>query len=495
MAAKWGCALSLWVLLWGLGVSSATGADLIERMKSQEITQVLHLQVGQSKVLRTTYPITRISVADPEIADIILISDREVYVNGLAAGVTNLSIWGKSRFTSATVTVEADLTLLKEKLHQILPNQKIAVQAAGSSVVLSGEVTGPLAQDTALALAGAFSGTGGGAAGTRRENVVNLLHVGGVQQVMVEVRLAEIDRTVLDRMGINWTALSPQGNIWSQQINALNAIQSITRAFLGGTGVPKPGGVVTTTTQALSTNIEAIGGFKAGGMIWTMFFDILKQNNLGRILAEPNLVTTSGQEASFLAGGLYPVPSPQPSAVGAATVTVTYQPYGVGLKFTPTVLDGDKIAMKLEPEVSELDPSVTVQVAGFSIEGFLVRRMSSHLEVQDGQTIAMAGLLSNEDRNIVNKFPWVGDVPVLGALFRSSSWQKQETELVVLVTPHLVKPVTPGTARLSDDKWIDPNDYEKYLLGWYQGRPPKEQPAQVQQPAQPMPAGFGAIKP
>ncbi|MGD0829210.1 MAG: type II and III secretion system protein family protein, partial [Desulfobaccales bacterium] len=132
---------------------------------------------------------------------------------------------------------------------------------------------------------------------------------------------------------------------------------------------------------------------------------------------------------------------------------------------------------------------------GFSIEGFLVRRMSSHLEVQDGQTIAMAGLLSNEDRNIVNKFPWVGDVPVLGALFRSSSWQKQETELVVLVTPHLVKPVTPGTARLSDDKWIDPNDYEKYLLGWYQGRPPKEQPAQVQQPAQPMPAGFGAIKP
>jgi pilus assembly protein CpaC len=118
--------------------------------------------------------------------------------------------------------------------------------------------------------------------------------------------------------------------------------------------------------------------------------------------------------------------------------------------------------------------------------------MSSHLEVHDGQTIAMAGLLSDEDRNIVNKVPWAGDVPVLGNLFRSSSWQKQETELVVLVTPHLVKPVTPGTARLSDDKWVDPSDLEKYLLGWQQGRPPKEQPAQVQQPAQPMPEGFGA---
>ena len=488
MAAKWGGVLFLSVLLWGLGGSSATGANLTERMKSQEITQVLHLQVGQSKVLRTAYPITRISVADPEIADIILISEKEVYVNGLHAGVTNLSIWGKGRFTSATVTVEADLTLLKEKLHQILPGQKIAVQAAGDSVVLSGEVTGPVAQETALSLANSF---GGG----KKEKVVNLLHIGGVQQVMVEVRLAEIDKTILDQMGINWSALAPQGNIWVQQINALAALSSLTRAFANGTGVPNPGGVKTLAPQSLSSNLQAIGGFKAGGLIWTMFFNILKQNNLGRVLAEPNLVTTSGQQASFLAGGEYPVPSPQPSAVGAATVTVEYKPYGVSLNFTPTVLDGDMIAMKLEPEVSELDPTVTVEVAGFNIEGFLNRKMSTHLEVHDGDTIAMAGLLKNLDTNVVNKFPWLGDVPVLGNLFRSSSWQKQETELVVLVTPHLVKPVTPGTARLPTDKWIDPNDYQKYLLGWDQGEPPKGAPVQVQQPAQPLPAGFGVQKP
>ncbi len=477
MAARWVWLLSASVLLWGLGGSSATGANLTERMKNQEITQVLHLQVGQSKVLRTTYPITRISVADPEIADIVLISEREVYVNGLHSGVTNLSIWGKGRFTSATVTVEADLTLLKEKLHQILPGQNIAVQAAGDSVVLSGEVSGPAAQETALSLASSF---GGG----KKEKVVNLIHIGGVQQVMLEVRLAEIDRTVLDQMGINWTALSSSGNIFVQQINALNALSALARTFSG-----------TSYTQSLSSNLQGVASFRAGGLIWTMFFNILKQNNLGRVLAEPNLVTTSGQQASFLAGGEYPVPSPQPSAVGAATVTVEYKPYGVSLKFTPTVLDNGKIAMDLEPEVSEIDPTVTVQVAGFSIQGFLDRKMSTHLEVQDGQTIAMAGLLKNLDTNVVNKFPWLGDVPVLGNLFRSSSWQKQETELVVLVTPHLVKPVTPGMARLSDDKWIDPTEYEKYFLGWTQGQPPKNQPLQVQQPAQPMPAGFGVQKP
>lgn len=487
MAARWGCLLSVWVLLWGLGGSSAAGADLTEMIKNQEITQVLHLQVGQSKVLRSTYPITRISVADPEIADIILISEREVYVNGLSSGVTNLSIWGKNRFTSATVTVEADLTLLKEKLHQILPDQKITVQAAGGSVVLSGEVTGPLAQDTALSLAASF---GGG----KKENVVNLLHVGGVQQVMVEVRLAEIDRQVMDQMGINWNALAPQGNVWVQQINALSAITDLARTFINGTGTSHPGGVSTSFTQSPATSINAIAGFKAGGLIWTMFFNILKQNNLGRILAEPNLVTTSGQPASFLAGGQIPVPVPQASSGATPTITIQYQPYGVSLKFTPTVLDGGKIAMKLEPEDSELDYSTAVTYSGFNVPGLLTRTMSTHLEVQDGQTIAMAGLLHNQDRNIINKFPMLGDIPVLGNLFRSSQWQKQETELVCLVTPHLVKPVTPGTGRLSDDKWIDTSDYEKYLLGWSQGKP-KEQPAPVPQPAQPMPAGFGAVKP
>ena len=202
-ATRWGrWLLSLVLVLGVVGEGSAFGADLLERVKNQEITQVLRLRVGHSKVLRSAFAITRISVADPEIADIILISEREVYVNGLASGVTNPSLWGKSRFTTATVTVEADVSLLKEKLHQILPKEKIGVEAAGDSVVLSGEVSGPIAQDTAISLAAPF-------AGGKREKVINLLHVGGVQQVMCELRIAEIARTMLDHMGINTLSPAP----------------------------------------------------------------------------------------------------------------------------------------------------------------------------------------------------------------------------------------------------------------------------------------------
>ena len=203
-ATRWGgWLLSLGVmLLWVLG-GSASGADLLERVKHQEIAQVLRLRVGQSKVLRTGFAITRISVADPEIADILLISEKEVYVNGLAPGVTNLSLWGKSRFTTATVSVEADVSLLKEKLHQILPKEKIGVEAAGESIVLSGEVGGPLAQQTAISLATPF-------AGGKKDKVVNMMHVGGVQQVMLEVRVAEISRNLLDRMGVNFNVIGPR---------------------------------------------------------------------------------------------------------------------------------------------------------------------------------------------------------------------------------------------------------------------------------------------
>ena len=207
----------LWwgVILGLLGAVPAQGADLLDRVKNQEINQVLRLKVGRSKVLRTPFALTRISVADPDIADIILINEREVYINALAPGATNISMWGKSRFTSATVTVEADLTLLKEKLHQILPKENIGAEAAGDSVVLSGEVSGPVAQSTAMALATPF-------AGGKKEKVVNVMHVGGVQQVLLEVRVAEINRVVAERIGVNFNALAPGGsNFGVSQINNL----------------------------------------------------------------------------------------------------------------------------------------------------------------------------------------------------------------------------------------------------------------------------------
>jgi pilus assembly protein CpaC len=328
----------------------AQGADLLDRVRDQEINQIIRLKVGRSKVLRTPFALTRISVADPDIADLILINEREVYINALAPGATNISMWGKSRFTSATVTVEADLTLLKEKLHQILPKEKIGAEAAGDSIVLSGEVSGPEAQSTALALAVPY-------AGGKKEKVVNLLHVGGVQQVMLEVRVAEINRLVAERMGVNFNTVAPGGrNFGVNQINSLASIGALSRTLNPQLGVQsgESGAPGTSFLQTLGPALTAMGGWTALGAAWTVFLDLLKQNNLGRVLAEPNLVTTSGQQASFLAGGEFPIPVPQ-AAGGGTTITVEYKKFGVMLEFTPTVLTDSKIAVKVHPTVSELD--------------------------------------------------------------------------------------------------------------------------------------------
>jgi pilus assembly protein CpaC len=476
-----------WMWLWWgiilvlLGAAPAQAADLLDRVKNQEINQVLRLKVGRSKVLRTPFALTRISVADPDIADLILISEREIYINALAPGATNISMWGKSRFTSATVTVEADLTLLKEKLHQILPKEKIGAEAAGDSIVLTGEVSGPVAQSTALALALPF-------AGGKKEKVVNVLHVGGVQQVMLEVRVAEINRLVAERIGVNFNALAPGGNFGVNQINSLAGVGDLARVFTGA------GSASTTSfTQVLSPGLAAMGGWTAAGTLWTVFMDVLKQNNLGKVLAEPNLVTTSGQQASFLAGGEFPIPVPQSGTGGAATITVEYKKFGVQLEFTPTVLNDSKIAVKVHPTVSELDNTfgqTFVLPGGYVVPGLRSREMNTQVEVNDGQTFAIAGLLSDQSRTIMKKFPVLGDIPVLGVLFRSDEYQKNLTELVALVTPHLVKPMPPGAARLPTDKWIDPTDVDFYLLGQDQGRQnPATKPAPA--PAAPLPPKFG----
>jgi pilus assembly protein CpaC len=465
-------------MVWGIGVlitflaSPSWSASL--KIRDQEIVQTVRLKVGQSKVMRTPFAITRISVADPEVADIILTSAQEIYINGLAPGVTNLSLWGKSRFTSARVTVEADVTLLKEKLAQVLPGEKIAVQTADESVVLTGEVTGPVAQQTALTLAATFMGG-------KKDRIVNLLHVGGVQQVLLAVRIAEINRNVAKDLGVNFAIVGP-GSLGVSAIGGLTTIQNIllNQGLAGETGQ-------TQLLQTLGPAINAAAGFTTGNYIWNIFFRMLKQNALGRILAEPNLVTTSGQEATFLAGGEFPVPVPQQFQ----TITIEYKKFGVGLVFTPTVLDESKIGIKLAPEVSEPDPTFSVVTAGgITAVGLRVRRLSSHIEVKDGQTFAIAGLLSDQVRSSVSKFPILGSLPILGPLFRSTAYQKQETELVVLCTPYLVKPMAATAVKLPTDKYVDPSDVEVYLLGCLEGRgQPEAKPAPAA--SNPLPPDFG----
>jgi pilus assembly protein CpaC len=471
----------LLVLIFFLVASPAIYAapDLLERIQDEDLEQVIRLRVGRSKVLKTPFAIRRVSVADPEIADIVLISDREIYVNGNSAGVTNVSLWGKQRFSSAKVTVEPDISILKEKLFKVLPKEKIAVEAAGDTVVLSGEVSGPTVQETALALATPY-------AGGKKEKVVNLLHIGGVQQVMVAVRVAEINRSVGKQIGFNFAYSTTDGkNFGATLLDKLSVLTNLNRNM---TQVTSPGILsnslpnsdLISSSQSLSAGINAIFGGVSGGLFWAAFFDLLKQQGLGRILAEPNLVTTSGQEASFLAGGEFPIPVPS----GLGTVSIEYKKFGVGLIFTPTVLDNDKISLRINPEVSELDftSQTTVVVQGFVVPALRVRRTSTQVEMKDGQSLAIAGLLSDQYRTVVNKYPLLGDLPVLGTLFRSKNFQKSETELVILVTPHLVKNQPPGPHRLPTDKYVEPTDAEFYLLDNLEGRgAPRKSPSVSQQ--------------
>jgi pilus assembly protein CpaC len=323
--------------------------------------------------------------------------------------------------------------------------------------------------------------------------VVNLLHVGGVQQVMLEVRVAEINRLVAERMGVNFNTVAPGGrNFGVNQINSLASIGALSRTLNPKLGLQtgESGAPGTSFLQTLGPALTAMGGWTALGAAWTVFLDLLKQNNLGRVLAEPNLVTTSGQQASFLAGGEFPIPVPQ-AAGGGTTITVEYKKFGVMLEFTPTVLTDSKIAVKVHPTVSELDNSFGqsfVLPGGYVVPGLRTREMNTQVEVQDGQTFAIAGLLSDNSRTIIRKFPVLGDIPILGPLFSSNEYQKNLTELVALVTPHLVKPMAPGAARLPTDKWIEPSDVDFYLLGQDQGR---QGPGPAPAPAAPLPPTFG----
>jgi pilus assembly protein CpaC len=209
----------------------------------------------------------------------------------------------------------------------------------------------------------------------------------------------------------------------------------------------------------------------AGHFGISQFVDALRENGLLKILAEPTLITLSGKTANFLAGGEFPVPVPQSGVgVGFASITIEYKPFGVGLNFTPTVLSNNKISMQVAPEVSELDFSNAITISGFIVPSITTRRVSTVIELADGQSFAIAGLLKDEIRETISKFPLLGDIPILGALFTSSSFQKNETELIIIVTPHLVKPLDMAKQTLPTDQFIEPDDFEFYLLGNLEGK-------------------------
>lgn len=434
------CLLALCAAIWSQGVCAQ---GLVDSKAVASEAQRFELGVGKSKVVDLTTSIKRASLANPEVADTVVLSPKQIYLTGKAIGVTTLTLWKENGelFSAFDVRVTPDLSQLREQLHNMLPDEPdILVTATQDHVTLSGTISNLARQSRALEVAEPYA----------PKKVVNLLQVGGAQQVMLEVRVAEMDRNLIRRLGVN-------AGIQNGRNFGFTALNNITT--FDGSGSSGP------LEQLVSGAVNALVKFQTGNITWTGFIDALKQEDAIKVLAKPTLVAISGQEAQFLSGGEFPFPIPQAFGV----ITIQYKKFGVGLSFTPTVLANNRISMAVAPEVSELDFSNSLQIQGFNVPTIVTRRATTVVELADGQSFAIAGLLRDTMRESVAKYPVLGDIPVLGALFRSSRYQKNQTELVIIVTPHYVKPMDVAQLALPTDTFVEPNDWEFYLMGWTDG--------------------------
>ena len=440
-------ALAIFLLL--IMVPMGTWATNSMVQETMEVKK-LNLLSGKSTILKSALPIKRVSIADPEVADFLLLSPREIYLTGKTAGTTNLTLWQNGKVTEIyDLDVAYDLSRLKQQVHDVLPEEKdLQIIGTNDSITLAGRIinTANLSKVTALARSYAPKG-----------KINNLIQVGGVHQVMLEVRIAEMSRATTKRLGINFNYVNG-GDFGVSLLGGLSELVNPLDSNLLTPGAP--------FALKVSPAVNALFRFSSGNSTWTGLIDALQEDGLVKVLAEPTLIALSGQSASFLAGGEFPIPVPQ----GLGTVAIEYKDYGVALNFTPTVLSEDVINIKVAPDVSELDFSTAVQFSGFVVPGITTRRASTTIELADGQSFAIAGLLRDTVKEQVRKFPFLGDIPILGALFRSQSFQKNETELIIIVTPHLVKPLNMAKQTLPTDFYIEPSDAEFYLEGRMEGR-------------------------
>ncbi len=444
-----GVVITLIGVLYSLAPSAQAQQKLDLKVHSQPLERY-QVTLGQSILINTTNAVRQVSLATPDIADSVLLSPRQIYVIGKRIGTTTLTLWdGQGNIAVLDIDVTPNIVGLKENLRQIMPLEQIRVTAANEGIALYGDVSSAAHLDQALTIANLYA----------PERVTNLMQVSGVHQVMLEVRVAEMSSTLTKRLGINFTALGDGAFFGLNLFNDLIAIDEL----MIEDGLP-------TLRTILSSSINSVLQFDAGGVTVTGFLDALKSDGLVKILAEPTLVALSGQEASFLSGGEFPILVPQNND----TISVEFRPFGVALRFTPTVLSPERISIQVSPEVSELDFTTSVTFAGTRVPGLTVRRASTVIELADGQSFAIAGLLQERVREVVSKFPGLGSIPILGALFRSSSFERGETELVIIVTPRLVKPLDMAAQSLPTDQYIEPNDIEFYLFGKLEGKGSKD---------------------
>lgn len=441
----------------------------------------IEVPVNKSKLVPIDQPVSRVSIGQPNIADILITNPEQLYILGKALGTTNVVLWDENdeSFAHFDVSVTHDLRTLKAKLHELFPNERPGLVSSQTQLVVNGEVSNATKMDAILRVAGGF--TPGGDDG--ESNILNLMQVGGVQQVMLEVNVAELSRTVLKRLGVNLAAVRPGGS--KTRFGVINGGATFPDATTpGGLRVPLFGPLdgtnnpVGPAVDELSPTQPSISGpglflsFLDPDFFFQAVIDAAKETGLAKILAEPTLVTLSGQEAEFLSGGEFPIPVD----TGEGGIAVEFKEFGIGLKFLPVVLDSGRVNLKVNVSVSELvsEQSVAVGVpttdVAFSIPALTKRSTVSTVELNHGESLAIAGLISDDLRDAVTKFPGLGDVPILGQLFRSQEFQQDKTELVIFVTANMARATTADQIRLPTDGLVVPSDVEYYLLGKMVGK-------------------------
>jgi pilus assembly protein CpaC len=434
-------------------VSAATQSGKVVKVPHHKSTHVT--LAGKAK---------RVSLGDPEVLDIVMLRSSEVFLIGKKLGSTNLMAWDSKGqlIESFNIEVTHDLNSLKAKLYEFLPDEKIEVHSAQNRLILSGLISSQSAMNIALRVAETYAA--GEEADEETESlseqvsqtgVINLMSIGGAQQVMLEVTVAEVQRTLVRKFDANFHFFESNGSFSWGGTSGGAIIDDI------GNGAIGP---IFNTPSIDETGL--LGSFIDSDTLFTFALDIAKQNGTAKVLAEPNLTALSGAKAEFLAGGEFPIPVPDDDGV-----TIEYKEYGVGLKFVPTVLSDKKINLNLAVDVSEIANTSSLTLSPGSTNGTYVippitrRSASSTLELADGQTIGIAGLISENVRDVINEMPGFSDIPVLGQIFNSQEYISGETELVILVTPRLAKPIDRSRITLPTDAFVEPNDFEYYLLG------------------------------
>jgi pilus assembly protein CpaC len=416
--------------------------------------QALHIFVGKSVVINVQTPVIRILSSNPTVIETIATSPTQVVVEGKAAGVSSLILWDSAGHSQMLdVTVDVNVASLRTAIEQTFPNQSIAVQSDGSHLILTGTVSDAKVVEDVGRLAASYS-----------NGVVNSLSVAPVheQQILLEVKFAEVDRTKLQQLGFNFFstgATNTIGTISTQQFSP--ATLSTSGGTSGGSG---SGSSVSGSSVSLSDLLN-IFAFRPDINLGVTIRD-LEGKSVLQILAEPNLLSMNGQKASFLAGGEFPVPVVQGGS-NVGTVTIQFRPFGVRLDFTGYIGNDNVIRLHVAPEVSTLDFSNAVIISGFTVPALSTRRAETDIELKNGQSFGIAGLLDNRVQAQLNKIPGIGDIPILGALFRSKSITRSNGELVVLVTPHIIDPVkinnAPPATPTNPMKFLEKPEFDKTL--------------------------------